>query len=158
MKRIKLPLVVCLSACLIACTSKPNTDPSATAVFNSISARLNRVASIYAPAVLDTLPLVAATLKWDDAKVESIKRIVQTKIKDSAQSAARTLGKVTDSAISASQKVVIGPLLIAIGDGLAELDALGLFSSIEGTKLEAGVRIAAMALKTIGRLLPRELP
>lgn len=149
-KRITAVLgILCLS---VACSNKPNTDPSAAARFNSLSARTGRVAAIYVPAALTALPLVAATLKWDAVKQEAA-RTVLVKVRDSAASISSTLGTIADSAISSEQRVIIGPLLAAIGDGLSELETLGLFSAIENVRVEAGIRVAAMALKTIGALL-----
>lgn len=149
-KRITAVLgILCLS---VACSNKPNTDPSAAARFNSLSARAGRVATIYTGAALTALPLVAATLKWDTVKQEAATALL-IKIRDAAGSISSTLGTIADSAISAQQRVIIGPLLAAIGNGLAELEGLGLFSAIENTRVEAGIRVAAMALQTIGRLL-----
>jgi hypothetical protein len=142
-----------LAASLCACNPKPNTNPTQT--FNSLSARVSRVATIYTPTALDALPLLAAELKWTQAKVESAKAELIT-IRDTAAAVAKALGSIADSAITADQKILIGPLLTVIATGVEELDKLGLFGGSESvSKLETGVRVAILTLRIVGRLLPQ---
>lgn len=136
---------------LPGCGGKAQTDPWAT--FNSIGPRCNRVATIYAPAALDALPLLASELKWDAAKTEAARAWI-IKVRDTCASVSTTLGNIRDTAITADQRLLIGPLLLAIGDGLDQLDHLNLFGSLESSsKVEIGLRITALALRETGRLL-----
>lgn len=151
-RRIRSSILILALVTVSACGPKPATDPSTTARFNSISARAARVATIYAPAAQDALPFLAETLKWDATKVAAVKAVIQ-KVQASASSVSRTLGNIVDAAITPDQKLIIGPLLTTLGNGLSELDSLNLFNAIEGSKLETGIRVASLALKTIGRLL-----
>lgn len=154
-KQTFLACLLCIVFVVIdfsGCTSKPNTDPMA--LFNSLSARANRVAVLYAPAALDAIPLLAAQLKWSTATAEKYKGVI-VKIRDASGSVSKTLGAIADTAITADQKIVIGPLLVAIGDGLTELDNLGLFAAIEkSTAVDVAIKVGALSLKTVGRLLP----
>lgn len=148
--------LVSLSLFPLGCNKKVDTDPTVAARFNSISARLDRIATIYTPAALKAIPFLAPIAKWSDDQVKAGEKIIAN-IRDSAATGRRTLGAIVDSAITPSQKVIIGPLLVAIGDGLIELEKLGLFNSLEGSKIEAGIKTAALALKAVGGLLPREV-
>lgn len=152
MKRIlavTLITIVLLSAA--ACGGKVNSDPWKN--FNSISARADRVATIYAPAAIDALPLLAAELKWDADKTEKVKGWI-VKIRDSAAAVHTTLGRILDSAITPDSKVLIGPLLTAIADGVDQLDGLNLFGSLESSsKVDLALRLTALGLRETGRLL-----
>lgn len=138
------------------CGGKAQTDPWAT--FNSIGPRCNRIATIYAPAALDALPLLASELKWDATKTEAARGWI-IKVRDTCASVSTALGAIKDSAITADQRLLIGPLLVAIGDGLDRLDHLNLFGSLESSsKVEIGLRITALGLRETGRLLSLPKP
>lgn len=143
-----IAIVITFSACG---NKSVNNDPWAT--FNSISARSDRIARLYSPAALDALPLLAVEMKWDAEKTNKVKALI-VQIRDTSASVATTLGRIKDSALTADQRVLIGPLLTAIGEGLDELDRLNLFGSLEGSsKIEITLRVTALALRETGRLL-----
>jgi len=144
-----LGIVFILSA--VSCGGKVQTTPFQ--IFNSLSARADRLATIYAPAALDTLPLLAAELKWDATKTEQARGYI-IKIRDSAATVRATLGQVLDTAISPDSRLLIGPFLLAIADGIDALDKLNLFGSLESSsKIDLAVRLTALGLRETGRLL-----
>jgi hypothetical protein len=149
-----LVLVFLASSMAVGCNGRVQLTP--VEQFNSLSARAGRVATVYAPAALDALPLLGAELKWDGQKTETV-RVWIVKVRDSAAAVSQSLGKIADSAITREQRLAVGPLLSVIGDGLTQLDSLGLFGSVEKVStLEAGVRVSALALKTVGWLMAQQ--
>ena len=144
--------ILLISASLAGCGGKVKT--SLAGGFNSISARSDRIARIYCPAAIDALPIVAVELKWSEEEVNDARAIIKT-IEDTAASIHQSLGDLVDTAISADQRLLIGPLLKVIADEAAKLDGLGLFKQVGvSTGVETGIRIAVLALQTTARLLP----
>jgi len=142
-------VIASLLAGMVGCSNKPNTNLQAK--FNSVSARCARIA-VYAQTGRDALPLIAAELKKDQAWIDRAGGILD-RIKVGAGKVSVTLGDIADSAITADQKLLIGPVLTIVSDGLMELDQAGMFDLPGDSKLETYVHLAVIGLKTAIALL-----